>query len=291
MSVLELDSLSVRFGGHLAVSDVSLTVEGGRVSGLIGPNGAGKPPTFNAICGVVTPSAGRVRLGGKDITRVGTHKRARLGIGRTFQRLEVFSSLTVRENIQVGLEIRRSWSRRGEALPQYLADGGDPAPAEEIDLILERLDLGPLADQPVGALPTGHARLVELGRALAARPSILLLDDPASGLDDAETDIFGDLLITLAGNGLGILLVEHDVALVMRVCTQLSVLDFGQVIASGTPEVVRANEAVLAAYLGTAPAAVSASTPLPPALGGDGVHPAAPGGLTGNGAQGNGQHA
>ena len=111
MSVLELDSLSVRFGGHLAVSDVSLTVEGGRVSGLIGPNGAGKTTTFNAICGVVNPSAGRVRLGGKDITRVGTHKRARLGIGRTFQRLEVFSSLTVRENIQVGLEIRRSWSR------------------------------------------------------------------------------------------------------------------------------------------------------------------------------------
>ncbi len=254
MTVLELDGLSVRFGGHLAVSDVSIKVEGGRVSGLIGPNGAGKTTTFNAICGVVVPSAGSVSLDGKDITKVGTHKRARLGIGRTFQRLEVFSSLTVRENLQVGLEIRRSWSRRRAALPQYLADGGDPSPTEEIDLILERLDLGSLADTSVGSLPTGHARLVELGRALAARPSILLLDEPASGLDDNETDAFGDLLGVLASNGLGILLVEHDVALVMRVCSQLSVLDFGQIIAEGTPEVVRSNEAVLAAYLGTAPA-------------------------------------
>ena len=253
MSVLEVDRISVRFGGHLAVSDCSLRVEGGRVSGLIGPNGAGKTTTFNAICGVVQPTSGQVRLDGRNISGIGTHKRARLGIGRTFQRLEVFSSLTVRENIQVGLEIRRSWSRRKAALPQYLADGGDPEPDAEIDLIIERLDLGSLADELVGSLPTGHARLVELGRALAARPSVLLLDEPASGLDDTETDAFGDLLVTLAGNGLGILLVEHDVALVMRVCEHLSVLDFGQIIASGTPEEVRSNEAVLSAYLGTAP--------------------------------------
>ncbi len=253
MSVLEVDRISVRFGGHLAVSDCALRVEGGRVSGLIGPNGAGKTTTFNAICGVVQPSSGEVRLDGRNISGLGTHKRARLGIGRTFQRLEVFSSLTVRENIQVGLEIRRSWSRRKAALPQYLDAGGDPEPQAEIDLIIERLDLGGLADELVGSLPTGHARLVELGRALAARPSVLLLDEPASGLDDAETDAFGDLLVTLAANGLGILLVEHDVALVMRVCEHLSVLDFGQIIASGTPDEVRSNEAVLAAYLGTAP--------------------------------------
>jgi branched-chain amino acid transport system ATP-binding protein len=259
VSVLEVDRVSVRFGGHLAVSDCSLRVEGGRVSGLIGPNGAGKTTTFNAICGVVQPSAGHIRLDGHDISGLGTHKRARQGIGRTFQRLEVFSSLTVRENVQVGLEIRRSWSRRKQALPQYLADGGDPAPDVEIDLILERLALGPLADELVGSLPTGHARLVELGRALAARPSILLLDEPASGLDDNETEVFGDLLVTLAANGLGILLVEHDVALVMRVCEHLAVLDFGQIIAEGTPGEVRSNEAVLAAYLGTAPVEGGAS--------------------------------
>ncbi len=253
MSVLQLDSLSVRFGGHLAVSDVSLTVEGGRITGLIGPNGAGKTTTFNAICGVVTPSAGRVRFDDRDISKLGTHKRARIGIGRTFQRLEVFSSLSVRENIQVGLEIRRSWSRRSDDLHQFLADGEELSPGDEVDLILERLALGPLADRSVSSLPTGHARLVELGRALAARPSVLLLDEPASGLDDAETDVFGDLLVTLASNGLGILLVEHDVALVMRVCEQLAVLDFGRVIATGPPEEIRSNEAVLAAYLGTEP--------------------------------------
>jgi branched-chain amino acid transport system ATP-binding protein len=258
MSVLEVENLSVRFGGHLAVGDASLRVEGGSISGLIGPNGAGKTTTFNAISGVVSPTAGRVLLDGRDISGLPTHRRARLGLGRTFQRLEIFASLTVRENVQVGLEIRRSWSRRRGTLPQYLDGGGDPSPDREVDLILERLDLGRLADVTVGALPTGHARLVELGRALAARPSILLLDEPASGLDDAETEAFGGLLVALAGNGLGILLVEHDVALVMRVCSVLSVLDFGQVIATGTPAEVRSNEAVLAAYLGTAPAEPSA---------------------------------
>lgn len=255
MTVLEVDEVTVRFGGHLAVSKCSLTVQGGHVSGLIGPNGAGKTTTFNAICGVVTPASGSIRLDGRDITRLSTHRRARLGIGRTFQRLEVFRSLTVRENVQVGAEIRRSWSRRSHALPQYLAAGADLSLGEEVDLILERLGLTEITDEIVGALPTGHARLVELGRALAARPSILLLDEPASGLNDVESEAFGQLLIELAANGLGILLVEHDVALVMRVCETLSVLDFGQVIASGAPDEVRSNEAVLAAYLGGGEAA------------------------------------
>lgn len=259
MSELVVESLEVRFGGHVAVSNVNLTVRGGGITGLIGPNGAGKTTTFNAICGVVNPSAGRVVLDGEDISRLKTFKRSRKGIGRTFQRLEVFSSLTVRENIQVGLEIRRSWSRGRAQLVQYLGADNDPAPEEEIDLIVESLDLAAIADRNVGSLPTGHARLVELGRALAARPSVLLLDEPASGLDDSETDHFGDLLLSLAENGLGILLVEHDVALVMRVCRDLAVLDFGQIIAAGAPEEVRSNEAVLAAYLGSAPVAVDAT--------------------------------
>lgn len=267
MSELVVESLEVRFGGHVAVSNVNLDVGGGAITGLIGPNGAGKTTTFNAICGVVNPSAGRVVLDGEDISRLRTFKRSRKGIGRTFQRLEVFSSLTVRENIQVGLEIRCSWSRGKKALPQYLGEDQDPSPQEEIDLIIESLDLGAIADRNVGSLPTGHARLVELGRALAARPSILLLDEPASGLDDSETDHFGELLLSLADNGLGILLVEHDVALVMRVCRHLVVLDFGQIIASGAPEAVRSNEAVLAAYLGSAPA----ETTVPAGVGANGA--------------------
>jgi branched-chain amino acid transport system ATP-binding protein len=251
VSALEVQGLSVRFGGHLAVGDVSLRVDAGAVTGLIGPNGAGKTTTFNAICGVITPTSGRVLLGGRDVSRHGTHQRARLGIGRTFQRLEVFGSLSVRDNVQVGLEIRRSWARGRGSAPQYLAAGADLPPAAEVDLILDRLGLQDVSEAPVGSLPTGQARLVELGRALAARPNVLLLDEPASGLDDTETEAFGTLLCDLADAGLGILLVEHDVALVMRVCSQLSVLDFGQIIAQGPPEEIRANEAVLAAYLGS----------------------------------------
>ncbi|MBS1838909.1 MAG: ABC transporter ATP-binding protein, partial [Actinobacteria bacterium] len=252
MSGLEVRDLSVRFGGHLAVGGVSLSVAPGQVAGLIGPNGAGKTTTFNAVCGVITPTSGQVLLDGRDISRLSTHRRARTGIGRTFQRLEVFSSLSVRDNIRVGLEIRRGWARGRSTAPAFVAAGADPSPAEEIELILERLHLDHVADLPVGSLPTGQARLVELGRALVARPRVLLLDEPASGLDERETDDFGDLLVTLAGAGLGILLVEHDISLVMRVCEDLSVLDFGQVIAHGTPSEIRSNEAVLAAYLGSA---------------------------------------
>jgi branched-chain amino acid transport system ATP-binding protein len=252
---LQVEGLSVRFGGHLAVSDVSLAVRPGRISGLIGPNGAGKTTTFNAICGVTTPTAGRVLLEGDDVSRLSTHQRARRGIGRTFQRLEVFSSLTVADNVRVGQEIRAGWSRRRRPAPQFLASGAGADPEgigadAEVDLIVDRLGLGPVADVPVGSLPTGQARKVELGRALAARPRVLLLDEPASGLDDLETEDLGRLLGDLATAGLGVLLVEHDVALVMRVCADLSVLNFGQLIATGTPDEVQSNRAVLDAYLG-----------------------------------------
>jgi len=251
-SLLEVEGLTIRFGGHLAVSNASFTADAGCICGLIGPNGAGKTTTFNAICGVTPPTSGDIRFDGRSINRMSTHHRARLGIGRTFQRLEVFGSLTARENIQVAAEIRRSWSRRRSARPQLLAPAGrtDLGLDEEVDLIVDRLGLGTVADVRVGMLPTGQARLVELGRALAARPALLLLDEPASGLDDSESEEFGTLLEELAGQGLGILLVEHDVALVMRVCERVAVLDFGQIIAEGTPDEIRTNEAVRSAYLG-----------------------------------------
>lgn len=253
MSVLEASGVSVRFGGHLALSDVTVSVDPGRIVGLIGPNGAGKTTLFNAICGVITPTAGKVTLQDRDVSGLATHKRARLGLGRTFQRLEVFSSLSVADNVRAGLEIRQTWAGRKGARPQFLsAAPSDELPADaEVALILDRLGLSELADVSVGSLPTGQARLVELGRALAARPSVLLLDEPASGLDDSETRDFGSLLIELAGAGLGILLVEHDVGLVMQVCSEIYVLDFGQVIANGDPDMVKKNEAVVAAYLGT----------------------------------------
>jgi len=250
MALLETRGLSVRFGGNLAVSDVDLDVGAGEITGLIGPNGAGKTTMFNLICGVLAPTGGRVNFDGHDISRLGTHKRARRGIGRTFQRLEVFSSMTARENVLVGAEIRQGWARSSPTGPQLLAPGAELDLSAEVDLILERLGLTDVADIRVGQLPTGQARLVELGRALAVRPRVLLLDEPASGLDDTETHAFGALMIELAAAGLAILLVEHDVDLVMRVCSRISVLDFGQVIASGTAAEVQQSAAVRSAYLG-----------------------------------------
>lgn len=229
----------MRFGGHVAVRDVDLDVEAGQITGLIGPNGAGKTTLFNVITGLQEPEAGRVLLEGRDFTNAKAHVRARAGIARTFQRLEVFGSLTARENVLTAAEIRRSWAR---------THGSDPA--AETDALLHRVGIGAVAHERVDAMPTGLARLVELARALATQPKVLLLDEPASGLDDAETAGFGELLLELAADGMAILLVEHDVQLVMKVCTWINVLDFGAVLAVGSPEEIQQHQGVLKAYLG-----------------------------------------
>jgi len=240
MALLETRGVNVRFGGNHAVRDVDLDVEAGRITGLIGPNGAGKTTTFNVITGLQEATSGRVLLGGEDISRLPPHRRARRGIARTFQRLEVFGSMTARDNILTAAEIHRSWSH----------DGADPrrVAAE----IIERVGIGAVADDRVDSMPTGQARLVELGRALATRPRVLLLDEPASGQDEQETEAFARLLVDLADDGIAILLVEHDVALVMRVCSWIHVLDYGAILAVGTPEEIQHNTAVLDAYLGAA---------------------------------------
>ena len=235
MSMLEARELSVRFGGHMAVDAVDLDVDAGQIIGLIGPNGAGKTTTFNVLTGLQVPTRGKVSLEGRDITKVAAHKRARLGLARTFQRLELFGTLTVRENIRVATTAgpRRNRARR-------------------TDEIIERLALGDVADQRADALSTGAGRVVELGRCLASAPSVVLLDEPASGQDEHETARFATVLRELAADGIAILLVEHDMELVMDVCDQLHVLDFGRTIATGTPDEIRADPAVQAAYLGEA---------------------------------------
>ena len=238
--MLETREATVRFGGIDALKDVSLEVPTGSITGLIGPNGAGKTTCFNVITGLQETVEGHVFLDGVDVTPYGPHRRARMGLARTFQRLEVFGSLSARENVLVAAEIRASWSKEKED-PQRVADE-----------LLERVGITRVANDRVDAMPTGLARLVELARALAARPRVLLLDEPGSGLDDTESNAFADLLLELADEGLGILIVEHDVELVMRVCKQLYVLDFGQIIASGTPRDIQENPVVQAAYLGTA---------------------------------------
>jgi branched-chain amino acid transport system ATP-binding protein len=246
MPLLDVEQLSVRFGGVQALRLVDLDVAAGQATGLIGPNGAGKTTLFNAICGLQPIERGCIRLDGEDITKVKAHARARMGIARTFQRLELFGSMTTRDNIRVAADVHRSYSRRA-------ADAGTDTPEERAEELLDRVGLRAVADERVDALPTGLARLVEVGRALASRPKLLLLDEPSSGLSEEETDDFAALLEGLARDGLGILLVEHDVELVMRVCGRIHVLDFGEVIAAGSPADVQRNELVQTAYLGTAP--------------------------------------
>ncbi len=239
MALLETRGIHVHFGGHHAVRDVDLDVDAGSVTGLIGPNGAGKTTMFNVITGL-QEATGRVLLDGADLSRLPPHRRARKGIARTFQRLEVFGSQTAYENVLTAAEIHQSWS----------GDRADPrAVTEEI---LERVGITDVRDDRADAMPTGQARLVELARALATRPRVLLLDEPASGQDDAETAAFAQLLLSLAADGIAILLVEHDVALVMEVCSFIHVLDFGAILATGTPREIQQNKLVLDAYLGAA---------------------------------------
>jgi branched-chain amino acid transport system ATP-binding protein len=228
--------VTVRFGGNVALDGVSFTAEPGVVTGLIGPNGAGKTTLFNVITGLLPPSAGQVLIAGDNVSRMRPSSRARLGMARTFQRLELFTLLSVRENIRVAVDVRRT---------------GGTRPAQYVDEIIERIGLTDVADARVGNLSTGRARLVELGRALATQPKVLLLDEPASGQDESETQAFGRLLRDLAREGIAVVLVEHDMHLVMQVCDLIHVLDFGRIIAVGTAAEIQHDEAVLAAYLGT----------------------------------------
>ncbi len=263
--VLTVSEVAVHFGGVAALTDASLTVQPGTVTGLIGPNGAGKTTLFNVISGLQAPDRGTVRLFDTDITRMKPHRRARLGLARTFQRLELFGSLSAGENVQVGLEsavkwwqwghLKRAlpWARRGDT-----ADGpGEEGPTgpgslavRTSDRLLSGVGLAGLGSRQASAMPTGLARMVELARALAIGPKLLLLDEPGSGLDESECQSLGELLTTLAGGGMGVLLVEHDMELVMRICDYIYVLDFGDVIASGRPEEIRRDPMVQAAYLG-----------------------------------------
>lgn len=240
VAALEVENVSVTFGGLDALIDVSFRAEAGRVSGLIGPNGAGKTTLFNVITGLQPPRRGVVRLAGRDVTRSRPHQRARFGLARTFQRLEVFVSLTVFDNVLTAAEVSKRFR------------GGSESPRDTAAELIELVGLLDERDTRVDALSTGHARLVELARALATRPKVLLLDEPASGLDDDETGPFGSLLVRLARDGLAVVLVEHDVDLVMQVCDEISVLDFGAIIAHGLPEEIRGDTKVRSAYLGGA---------------------------------------
>jgi branched-chain amino acid transport system ATP-binding protein len=241
MPELEVAHVSMSFGGVQVLNDVSLSVAAGHVTGLIGPNGAGKTTLFNIVSGLLQPKSGRVVIDGHDATKAGPAARARFGLARTYQRLELFISLSVRDNIRVAGEIRNTWNRRSRMDVNA-----------EADRIIELVGLGDVADREVSELPTARARVVEVARALMTQPKVLLLDEPASGQTEEETEAFGLFLRQLVGaRGLAVCLVEHDVGLVMGTCEFLYVLDYGQIIASGPPDEVRQNEVVVNAYLGT----------------------------------------
>jgi ABC-type branched-subunit amino acid transport system ATPase component len=252
--VLSATGITVRFGGLTALSDVSLEVPSGTIIGLVGPNGAGKSTLFAVLSGLQRPATGRVFMRGNDITGASPQLRARKGLARTFQQPELFMGLTVREHLVLAHRVRYSRQRlwRDMVDPRSLL----PAGAEEnerVDQLLELLDLKNVAHAAVGALPLGMSRLVEIARALATRPDVVLLDEPLSGLDMHESENLASVFRRVVENDerkVSLLMVEHDVATVLSLSSKIFVLDFGELIASGTPSEIRGNAAVRSAYLG-----------------------------------------
>ena len=246
---LAIENISVAYGGNKAVGDVTLEAPLGRITALIGPNGAGKTTTFNACSGFLKPTTGRVRLKGTDVSKISPAGRARRGLGRTFQRMELVNAMSARVNVALGAECLSVGTSPWRQVFATLSERRAIANATE--QALEICGITHLADRAVGTLSTGQRRLVELARVHAGGFSMLLLDEPSSGLDEDETEQFGAILRKIvAQRDTGILLVEHDMALVMSVCDYIYVLDFGRLIFDGSPAEVQASPLVRAAYLG-----------------------------------------
>jgi ABC-type branched-subunit amino acid transport system ATPase component len=243
--------LRVRYGNVTAVDNVSIHAPQGRITGLIGPNGAGKTTMFNACSGLMRPASGSVRLNGRLITGLRPHQRARLGLGRTFQKVELFDSLTVEENVAMGREAHMAG---GNPLAQLWSKRREMRSIEaSCDEAMRLVGIEHLRGQQTGLLPTGQRRLVELARVLAGPFGLLLLDEPSSGLDPHETEVFGSILTrVVAERGAGVLLVEHDMELVAQICDYVYVLDFGVAIFEGSVEQMHQSARVQAAYLGSA---------------------------------------
>lgn len=250
MSLLSVQGLTQRFGGLTALDEVSFEVEPGCVSAIIGPNGAGKTTLFNVVAGFQKPVAGRVRMDGRDITGLAPHRIAASGLVRTFQLVQLFPALTALENVEAGCHLRGS----GGILAALVRGAGARRELEHARAtaheLLEFVGLADQAHMPAGSLPYGKQRLLEVARAMAANPRLLLLDEPAAGLNAIETEHLHQVLRSIIGRRITVLLIEHDMGLVMRAASRIIVLDFGRKIAEGDPQHVQNHPAVLEAYLG-----------------------------------------
>lgn len=247
MALLSVRNITLQFGGLVANSDIGFDVDKGSIFAVIGPNGAGKTTLFNAISGALRPTKGSVHLAGRDITGLPSAKFAQLGLIRTYQLVQLFKELTVSENVQVGAHR----VTKGNVLPALLRPPSFNAQEEDVRVealrLLEFVGLSGRADLLADQLPYGQQRLLEVARALAAKPEIVLLDEPAAGLNTQETAALADVIQRIRDRGVTVLLIEHDMSLVMRVAERIAVLDFGRKIAKGTPEAIRQHPDVLAA--------------------------------------------
>ena len=250
-SVLHAQDITVQFGGLTAVDTANLEVREGEIVGLIGPNGAGKTTLFNAISGLNTPTSGSVALFGADVTNLPVHQRAAAGMGRTFQLIQLFPELSVTDNLLVGTHVRNSSGFGSHLFATGRAIEGEQAARRRVAQVVELLGLGDVAGQPVTGLPFGVLRLVEVARALVTGAPYIMLDEPASGLDNAETDKLSDLLLWVRQTlGISLLLIEHDVRMVTALCDYIYVLDRGKMIADGEAADIRRDPVVTAAYFG-----------------------------------------
>lgn len=249
-TILEIESASISFGGVRALTDIGFSLSPGSITGLIGPNGAGKTTLFNLITGIFPPDSGQILFMGRPITGKPVHELVRMGIARTFQNVELFSSMSVLENVQVGMHTRTSCGIFGSALRTPGIVREENRSRERAGELLEFVGLKDHADRKSADLPFGWQRLLELARAMASEPRLLLLDEPAAGLNTSESDMLGALIENIRSRGVTVLLVEHDMALTMKLCDRIIVLDRGALIADGPPRSVQDDEAVMAAYLG-----------------------------------------